>query len=301
MRFVPNKLTRTIVRSALKSKKNSPQTFFGFGIVGVLGGTVLACRATLSLPDAVDDFQEEIEDVKAMGERRLSSNDDSYNEREYYKDLGYVYGKNTVKIAKLYGPSIIVGALSIGALTGSHVTLKRRNASLTAAVAAVSTAYEEYRIRVKSEIGADRELDIYHAIENRIITREDGSKEVIKIADPNRWSPYARWFDEASPYWEKNSEINRLYVQAAQNLFNNKLQIRGHVFLNEIYDHFGIEHSSAGAVVGWILGPEGDNYIDFGIFDAYQRDFVNGWERSILLDFNVDGVIYDKIGVRGDR
>ena len=59
----------------------------------------------------------------------------------------------------------------------------------------------------------------------------------------------------------------------------------------------GIPRSQAGAVVGWVLG-EGDDYIDFGMFDGNNmatRDFVNGYERSILLDFNVDGVIYDLI------
>jgi hypothetical protein len=43
---------------------------------------------------------------------------------------------------------------------------------------------------------------------------------------------------------------------------------------------------------------ETDNYINFGIFDGTTevlRDFVNGLEGAILLDFNVDGVIYNKL------
>jgi hypothetical protein len=62
----------------------------------------------------------------------------------------------------------------------------------------------------------------------------------------------------------------------------------------------GIDRSKAGSVVGWVITKEGtgDNFIDFGVFDGDNpraRDFVNGREGSILLDFNVDGVIYDKI------
>jgi hypothetical protein len=295
MRFVPNKLTRSINRTILKSKKNSPTFFFAAGVVGVIGGTALACRATLQLPEALDDFQEEVNEVKDMGESRVANDADTYNEREFYRDMLYVYGKHSMGIAKLYAPSLAVGAISIASLTGSHITLQRRNASLTAAFTGVATAYEEYRKRVQKELGAEHELDIYHAAENRVITNSDNTKDVAKIVDPNKWSAYARIFDESSPYWEKSPHINRLYVQAAQNYFNNKLQVRGHVFLNEVYDHFGFEHTQAGSVVGWILGHDGDNFIDFGIFDAYNSEFVNGLERSIVLDFNVDGIIFDKL------
>lgn len=63
-----------------------------------------------------------------------------------------------------------------------------------------------------------------------------------------------------------------------------------------------MEPSKAGQVVGWVYDPEnpnhnGDNWVDFGIYNIDKernRAFVNGYERSILLDFNVDGYILDK-------
>ena len=63
----------------------------------------------------------------------------------------------------------------------------------------------------------------------------------------------------------------------------------------------GIERTKAGQIVGWVYdedNPLGDNYVDFGIYDINReksRDFVNGYERVILLDFNVDGNILDRI------
>ena len=39
-------------------------------------------------------------------------------------------------------------------------------------------------------------------------------------------------------------------------------------------------------------------YIDFNIFDGEsfeKREFVNGYNPSILLDFNVDGVVHHLI------
>ena len=71
------------------------------------------------------------------------------------------------------------------------------------------------------------------------------------------------------------------------------------MFLNDVYEMLGIPKTKAGYVVGWIYDknhPVGDNEVDFGIFDMEReknRDFVNGYERTILLDFNVDGNILD--------
>jgi hypothetical protein len=75
------------------------------------------------------------------------------------------------------------------------------------------------------------------------------------------------------------------------------LRVRGHVFLNEVYDALGIERTKAGSVVGWVMGEGRANSIDFGLYDGRERAraFVNGYERTIILDFNVDGVIYDLI------
>ena len=59
----------------------------------------------------------------------------------------------------------------------------------------------------------------------------------------------------------------------------------------------GFPHTSAGAVVGWVRG-NGDGYVDFGLMDFYSnanRLFHEGFEPNIWLDFNVDGVIWDKI------
>ena len=296
MRFVPNTITRSIATSLLKTKKNSPQLFFGVGIVGVVAGTVMACKATLELPDTLEAFDEELGELKEQHTRRVENPTDDYTEGDYKKDVAHVYTKNVLQVARLYAPAAAVSGVALGCLTGSHVTLRRRNAATTAAFATVATAYDEYRKRVQGELGRERELDIYHAAENRIIHTPDGTTEVIKVVDPNKWSSYARIFDESCSAWEKGVGVNRIYVQAAQNYFNSRLQVRGHVWLNEVYDHFGFEHTREGAIVGWIIGGDGDNYIDFGMFDAYNAGFVNGDERSIILDFNVDGIIFDKLG-----
>ena len=126
--------------------------------------------------------------------------------------------------------------------------------------------------------------------------KHKAQKKQVLVDDPNGLSVYARFFDEGCEQWSKNPEYNLMFLRSQQNYYNDMLKSRGHVFLNEVYDALGIPRTQAGAVVGWMISDNGDNFIDFGVFDGDRpraRDFVNGYERSILLDFNVDGVIYD--------
>jgi len=262
---------------------------FAGGLTGVITSTVLACRATLQLAEDLPAMKAELDEVRNDISNKTKSTE------SHKQDLAYVYGKNALHVAKLYAPAVLIGGLSVSSLTGSHIMLNRRNAGLTAAYAAVAKAYDEYRVRVKDELGGDRENDLYHAAYLEKVQQQDGKTVEIKRADPNAWSAYARFFDEGCINWVKNAELNRLFIQCQQTYANNLLQARGHIFLNEIYDMLGIDRTQAGQVVGWVIGEDGDNYIDFGLFEANSSRFINGWERSVLLDFNVDGVIYDKI------
>lgn len=121
--------------------------------------------------------------------------------------------------------------------------------------------------------------------ETKLDTKEDASY-------------YARFFDEGCTGWTKDSEFNLIFLKQQQNYANELLRKKGHLFLNEVYDMLGIPRTKAGQMVGWIYNeknPIGDNFVDFGINNARNKDFVNGYERIILLDFNVDGEILDLI------
>lgn len=286
MKLIPNSMTRKFAITVLKTKKQSPHIFFVAGVAGVVGAGVLACKATLKLDKTLDEAKHDVQDVKDLYS-------DSTKEREYYKDLGAVYFKHSLKLARLYGPAIAVGSVSVASLTGSHVQLTKRNTALTATVAGLAKAYDDYRERVAAELGEDREKQIHAGVTEETHTIDGKKQTVEKFSEGH--SNYARFFDDFSPYWQKDPELNRIFLNCQLNYFNYQLQARGHVFLNEVYDALGLERSQAGSVVGWVLDGDGDGYIDFGIFDLQNASFVNNVERSILLDFNVDGVIYDLI------
>lgn len=277
-KLIPKFVTKASGRALLKLQKNSPHILFGAGIAGVVGGTVLACRATLKLHETLDEFTQEVQ-----AEKPTASN----------ADMAYIYGKNTAKLVKLYAPAVIVGGAGLACLTGSHVQLTRRNNVLTVTYAGLLKAYDEYRKRVREEVGEEKEIELFHGIETQEM-KLDGKTIEAKIVDPNKLSQYTRIFDELNPNYRKDAEINKIFIQCQQNYFNMMLQTRGHVFLNEVYEHLGFEHSRPGAVVGWVLG-NGDNYINFHLYEASNSRFINGDERAIVMDFNVDGVILDLI------
>jgi hypothetical protein len=273
---------------------------FAGGIVAGLSSTVLACRATLKVSDVLAGAEELKEKAQVLHE----ADPEGYNEKTYAKDLTVIKVKTILTLTKMYSPAAGLAVISVALLTGSHVTLSKRNASLSAAYASVDQAFNKYRERVKDQLGeeVDRDLRYGTRVVSETVEGDDGKKKVVKHTRVAEGEPsqYARFFDELCDNFQRNPEYNRIFLQAQQNYANDMLQARGHVFLNEIYDMLGLPRSGAGAVVGWVHGKHsGDDYIDFGIFsdgtNERVRDFVNGRENAILLDFNVDGVIYDKI------
>jgi hypothetical protein len=181
--------------------------------------------------------------------------------------------------------------------------MKKRNLALVAAYKAIEEGFMAYRKRVIQEHGEKADYMYKNGLRSETVVEtevdEKGKSYKVKkeklIKDPNGLSVYAKFFDETCRQWSKNAEYNLMFLKAQQNYYNNLLMARGHVFLNEVYDALGIPRTQAGSIVGWVIGG-GDNNIDFGIFDGDRpivRNFVNGYEHSILLDFNVDGAIYD--------
>lgn len=293
MKIISDSVTRAVGRKILEVKKQSPHIFFGAGVVGVVGAGVLACKATLKLETKFDKIKNEVEDVKGLHDSpRAEVN--GYTDQDYYRDLGIVYLRGAVDLGRLYGPAIAVGAVSIAALTGSHIQLTRRNTALTVTLAAVSKAYEEYRNLVREELGAEKELEFFRGIRKEVI-EVDGKEVLVDAQTQGVISPYARYFTSDCPNWVPDQEINRLFLISQEEYANYRLQARGHLFLNEIYDALGMEHSSPGSVVGWLWQGEGDNYVSFGLHEATDHWYRHDPERAFLLDFNVDGVIYDKI------
>lgn len=302
---IPNNLTRAFSKASFKLKKHSPEILVVAGVIGTVASAVMACKATTKVGTIIDDAKEEIEKVHTVMEDEQYA--DRYSEEDSKKDLTIIYAQTGLKIAKLYAPSVILGILSLGGIVASNNILRKRNVALAAAYATIDNSFKDYRKRVVERFGEEVDKQLKYnvkakEIEETIIDENGKEKKVkttVNVVNPDEISDYAKFFDEASPYWEKNPEFNLMFLKSQQKYANDLLKAQGYLFLNDVYKGLGLEPTKAGQIVGWIYNPEdpnGDNYIDFGIYDVSnerKRAFVNGYERNILLDFNVDGNIWD--------
>ncbi|HOU67150.1 MAG TPA: DUF6353 family protein [Paludibacteraceae bacterium] len=287
-------VTRPAFRTAVLGKKYSPQILIGVGIAGVVSATVLACRATIKAVPVLEEMRADIEDLHEIKSSLINEDVVKFDEKEYQKDLVKVYAKNALVFVKLYAPAFVIGSLSVAALIGSHGIMAKRNAALLAMYKGAEEAYSAYRIRVREELGDEREEDLFRGNKEEVVMADDGPHRIKKSQIfPTQ---YDRYFDESCKNWERNAEYNLLFLTHQQSYANDRLRARGHIMLNEVYDMLGFPRTKEGAQVGWVWKKGLENYVDFGMFEISSdkaRDFVNGYEKAVLLHFNVQGVVWD--------
>lgn len=306
--------TRAFHKAGFQLKKHSPEILVVAGVVGTVASAVMACKATTKVNFVLEETKSQVDVIHAATEKgevaqQLENGEVgmvSYSAEDSKKDLAIVYTQTGLKLAKLYGPAVILGAVSIAGILSGHNILRKRNLALAAAYTAVDTGFKQYRGRVVERFGDKLDKELLYNIKAKeieeTVVNEDGTEttvtKTVEVADPiAAMSPYTFCFDETSSCWERDAEDNKFFLLRQQQHANEVLQSKGYIFLNEVLDMVGIPRCRAGQTVGWIYdknNPIGDNCVDFGILNIRSeanRAFMNGLEKSIWLNFNVDGDI----------
>lgn len=265
------------------------------GICGVIGAGVLACKATIKAQDLKLDTVNKIEAIKESGYS---------DEKQYRKDIFSTYLAAGRQYAKLYGPALLLGGASIWSILYGHSVLNKKLVTAAGAYKALTIDYDEYRSRLINRIGKDNERSIAYGMQPTEVTVEENGKKVTRSIEAVPESMYGNvmsdrsvFFDEQSIYWSENPEENKHFLMKLEQDAQKEFDKNGYLFLNWVYKRLDVPETYAGANCGWIKGW-GNDEIDFGIFDIYStasRRFVNGLEPVILLNFNDDGYIADKI------
>ena len=304
-------LSRSFHKVGFKFKKHSPEILAVTGIVGIVTSAVMACKATTKVNDIVNEAKETVDKIhESVGKGLHTSDGEEYTEEVSKKDLTIVYAQTGLKFVKLYGPSVALGIASIVCMLGSNHILRKRNLALAAALTNVATSFKEYRGRLVDRFGKDVDRELRFGIKAKeveeTVVDKDGNEttvtKTVEVVDPNTaHSLYSIVFCEGNTGWTRNAELNKVFLIQQQNWANDKLKMNGVLTLNEVYDMVGAPRTAYGQIAGWVWtedGTIGDNFVDFGLFDVNNEkacDFINGREKSIILDFNCIGNILDYI------
>lgn len=259
-----------------------------------------------------------------------------YSEEQHKKNVFNARVQGLWEYAKLYGPAFLTGLGSVACILGGAGILNKRLGASLAACASIEHAFSQYRKRVIEHEGKDADDRYYYGIEKKKVQvpelDENGEEkkdkngkvktkevEVSFIPTGGSWtelgySPYARMFDDynSNEFSRNDPYFNKAFLDMTQDLANKELERKGYLLLNEVYAMLDFEKTPEGQVVGWIYDPDkelfpdhnGDNNVDFMIYhvcknpDAEEQRKAFLFERTdaVIVDFNVDGVILDKIG-----
>lgn len=304
-----NKVSREVHKVGFRLKKHSPEILVIGGVVGTVVTVVMACKATTKVHDILEKAKAEVDEIHEIEnepkyqEVYKEQTGEEFTETVVKRELTRTYVKTGVELAKTYAPAAAIGVASITAILAGNNILRKRAVAFAAAYATADNTFKEYRERVVERFGKDLDRELRYNIKTKeveeTVVNEDGSEttvtKTVHEMNPSQFDEYTRCFDETCRGWSRNAELNYAFLMQTQRFLNERLQTRGYMSLNDVYEALGFQHTGMGQVIGWVYDPKNlnlNNYIDFGIHDLYdeqKRAFVNGYEKSIWLCFNPDG------------
>lgn len=278
---ITGKMTGMIGKAKLALKIKSPEILLGAGIIFVVGGTVMACRATGKAKDVLEARHNEIAEINnrelnqinemkdaasALGPTALPSEKVREIEKESRSDKIVANVKCAWELTKLYAPAVILEAAGIGCFIGSHTIMQRRYTGAVAAYEATNAAYRKLKEKYEQDIKAlpersEGNLSDEKAIADRVI--KDGEPPF----DLDRLGRYAFVFDSGCDAWRNDYEYLRWYAQAMEKQAQAKFSRDGYYILNDVREAFGTfcpGKNAEGLVIGWAKDL-GDTHVDFGL------------------------------------
>lgn len=293
--FSSLKNINSIGRAGAVVQKFSPQILTVVGVAGVVTAGVLAAKATLKLEDVIDIAKA---DMDAVNEKKTHLTAEEYSSTAHKKDVTKVYFKTAKNLGKIYGLPVSLGVVSISMIIGGQGIQYKRTVGAVAAYKTLEETFEKYRSRVVEEFGEDKDKEFRTSYKVSEETDTEGNVTATVHGD-FKDQDWVAIYGEDNPNWKNSPDYNLMFVKAQETFANQLLGTRGHVLLNDIFDSLGMPRTHDGAVVGWVLDKDGPNFIDFGIQDLQSKSArILGTDEElgdcIMLDFNVQGIIWDK-------
>jgi len=281
-------------------KKKSPEIALTIAVVGSIAALICGCRATTKLPEILEDAEDDLNKIKEKDNPEYL---EKYPDTNIKRETTIAYAKTGLKIARLYAPTVALEAIALGGMFKTHHILTKRNMALAAYAATVNENFDEYRKRIAAKFGDEAERQAFlnsttETVEKTVVDengKEKKKKEKVEVTDPNVSSPFVRYFTKDNPNWEGNQLLDENFVSGIEGIMNARLNVYGHVVLNEVYRMLGFDDTKMGMIVGWVKDPNDPKKIKLPMSKTYIRQSEDGkYEPAYVIDFlNLDGDIFN--------
>lgn len=243
-------LKKATLQSVDKVKKHSPVILTGTAVLGLVGTTVLAVRATPKALRIIDQNQPSL-----PGDEDLTNVD-------------------IVKLTwKLYVPAVLLGSVTIASIIGSHKIHSTRNIALAGLYSVTESTLKEYQAKVIETIGEKKERKVRDEIRQERVDRTySDDVDVIRTIHGD-----VLMYDILSGrYFRGNVE----QVRKAANDTNDQLFQEMYSSLNEFYSRIGLPNIALGNDLGWRVE-------EMLKIDLDSATITKNGEPCIVMDFEV--------------
>ncbi len=320
------KLSSKVGRVGAILSKYKPEILLVGGIGATITGTILACKAYKESQNIIEYHKENIKDENKYYEEQKDTMDPDFEfspetlkdfKKRHGRIVFEIYKDTGIELAKIYAPAVSTYTFGVFCICAGFGIMRQRYVTTMAAYGVLEKAFDKYRGRIKTLLGEDMEKAIYNGEKVEMDIYNDKGKKVgtnVVESEENalELAPYAVYWDRStSASYRENREYAHTFLYGIEKNMNELLLSKGHLTLNEVYNALGLEETATGAICGWLITEDypsetdWDNVVKFDIKEECYTDWEEGMASirtgrnpvQYRIDFNCDGIIWDKIGI----
>lgn len=236
-------------------KRYAPQIMVVTGVGGFAATAVVSGKAALKAKDILDEKDRKIQEIDSVEDR-------GYTKEDHDSDIKIVKTQTAWQLVKTFAPPVTLGAASAALIFGGHHILGRRAAvALSAAYEAQKKLYN-YDKNVVKQLGEETAAKLRDGLTIDQKTVAEGITQAKEKAGTDElWTEVPFLFDSVScgfgGGWHESAYSRWCKIKSAYQASCDRLQVNGHLSVNEILWSEFASNSISDGDKGWICDPHG--------------------------------------------
>ena len=279
-------------------QKNSPEILMALGLGTMIAGTVVAVKVTeKKVAPRKQEKEDKLDSVAWEVHNKVTS------EEEAAKVIKKECRSYALDVVKAYALPVAMEATGMMCIMASNHIMRKRVAGLATALTTVTTAFDQYRERVRDRYGEDVERSIYYneQVVEIETTDENGKKkkEKITVADPSI-AGTVRYITKTSPLWSDSDTYMEYQLQMIQAELTDKFRSDpcGFMNLNQMFEPYYFTKSGDGMVLGQMYDytkHAADNKVDVVWSKTKIPDEYGNYQDAWRVEFPSVRQIYEDL------